>query len=434
LKIFSALAISLLALAATPSFAQALPYCNAGLRPDGFVDFSQLPTAPNGPTSAPLQVTLPVSGVPGLSVTLTIPTSTNNQAGPLYEVRGGTLFVATGSPLTMQFSSNVAGVSVLVSSEARGQNYTLGDAPNNTGVPASFGSSITTFTDGYSYFSTPLQEVGPVAGFTTTSIFGGPISDFSQAANVAGISNLRVQSLAANPATTVPTQGLQQWLRSESAGSQFQGFATEWPDQSGKGHDATAPTTPGQNGPDQIQQDGTNCRGAFAFANNSYFNFNLPINGWNQMTIFLVSKSTQDPPAGSFASTASAILWNENASWGNTFVAPYQKSVPFRFGTTQVNNEPSYTRPVTIGQDFTVTRAVHDGTTDSLYVDGIRVLSQGSKYPTLSGTTGAAYIGRGINNTYFNGEISEILIYDRVLTADETAAVEKYLRNKFGTN
>jgi hypothetical protein len=62
------------------------------------------------------------------------------------------------------------------------------------------------------------------------------------------------------------------------------------------------------------------------------------------------------------------------------------------------------------------------------------VLSQGNKSPTLSGTTGAGYIGRGINNTYFNGEISEILVYDRVLSADETAAVEKYLRNKFGTN
>jgi hypothetical protein len=39
----------------------------------------------------------------------------------------------------------------------------------------------------------------------------------------------------------------------------------------------------------------------------------------------------------------------------------------------------------------------------------------------------------GLNNTYFNGEISEILVYNRILTADETATVESYLRNKFGT-
>jgi hypothetical protein len=51
----------------------------------------------------------------------------------------------------------------------------------------------------------------------------------------------------------------------------------------------------------------------------------------------------------------------------------------------------------------------------------------------LNGTSGAGYIGRGLNNTYFNGEISEILVYNRILTADETATVESYLRNKFGT-
>ena len=51
----------------------------------------------------------------------------------------------------------------------------------------------------------------------------------------------------------------------------------------------------------------------------------------------------------------------------------------------------------------------------------------------MSGTSGDGYIGRGFNNTYFNGEINEILVYNRVLSADEAASVEKYLRNKFGT-
>ncbi len=341
--------------------------------------------------------------------------------------------MSPGSPLlTMQFSADVAGVSVLASSESRGQSFTLGDAPNNSDGPAGFANTAEQFTEAPNFFSTPLQQVRPTGGFTTTSISGGPLSDFVQP--FVGISNLRVQSLTANAAATVPTEGLQQWLRSESVEAQFAPDATEWPDQSGKGHNATAPTAPGQFGPVQIQQDGNNCRGAFAFGNNTYFNFNLPINGWNQMTIFLVGRSTQDPPAGSYASFASAILWNENAQWGNTFLTPYQNSIAFRFGTTQVNNQPAYSRPVTIGQDFTVTRAVHDGTTDSLYVDGIRVLSQGNKNPTLSGTTGAGYIGRGFNNTYFDGEISEILVYNRVLTANENATVEKYLRNKFGTN
>ena len=90
-------------------------------------------------------------------------------------------------------------------------------------------------------------------------------------------------------------------------------------------------------------------------------------------------------------------------------------------------------RPVTVGQDFTITRAVHNGSTDSLYVNGVLALSQGRKSSVLQGTTGAGYIGRGVNNTYFQGEINEILVYNRVLSADEAASGESYLRNKFAT-
>ena len=66
-------------------------------------------------------------------------------------------------------------------------------------------------------------------------------------------------------------------------------------------------------------------------------------------------------------------------------------------------------------------------------MNGLLALTQGSKSPVLAGTSGAGYIGRGLNNTTYNGEISEILVYNRVLSANEAASVESYLRNKFGT-
>jgi hypothetical protein len=97
------------------------------------------------------------------------------------------------------------------------------------------------------------------------------------------------------------------------------------------------------------------------------------------MTIFLVGESAVEPLSGSGPSTASAIFWNENASWGNTYVSPYQSSVSFRFGTTQAGNQPVYTRAVTVGQDLTITRAVHDGSSDSLYVNGLLALRQGTR-------------------------------------------------------
>jgi hypothetical protein len=51
----------------------------------------------------------------------------------------------------------------------------------------------------------------------------------------------------------------------------------------------------------------------------------------------------------------------------------------------------------------------------------------------LGGVTGEGTIGAGIGNTYFHGEISEVLVYDRVLSADEAVLVENYLARKYGT-
>jgi hypothetical protein len=436
------LVLFLLIFTSTITFAQVEPtFCNAGFLPDGYINFSAMPAAPNfpagaGSSSAPITVTLPVTGVTGLTVQVTIPALQALGGGiPVYTVNNGTLVLGgfpttDGGVLTLQFSSPVTGVGIVAEYAGRGSSYTLQADPSGGPAPPVFQTSVNSFTLAENFFSVSLQQVSLGAGFSTASVIttngdGGFSTPF--------FSNLRVQSAGASASymNLVPTQGLQQWLRSESAPSQFAGNVASWPDESGNARDATQ-TVPA-NQPSGVQQDGNACKSAFFFGGNQYFNFNLPIDGWNQMTIFLVGKSAVDPLSGSGPSAASAIFWNENASWGNTYVSPYQSSVSFRFGTTQAGNQPVYTRAVTVGQDFTLTRAVHDGSTDSLYVNGLLALSQGNKSAVLHGTTGAGYIGRGINNTYFNGEISEILVYNRVLSANEAASVESYLRNKFGT-
>jgi hypothetical protein len=421
----------------TITFAQFQTFCNNGLVPDGYVDFSAMPAAPNFPSgggpSAPITVTLPVTGVAGLSVQLTIPALQGEGGGQVYTVNRGTLTLGGGATsngllLSLQFSSPVTGVGLIAQSVGRSTNYTL-TTDANTETPPNFQNTVGNFTDVPNIYALPLQQVSLGAGFSTAYVTGS--NGNASGANV--ISNLRVQSASAYASSlkSVPTQGLQQWLRSESAPLPFAGGASIWPDESGNGHDATQ--TVQANKPFGIQADGNACQKGFNFFGNQFFNFNLPIDGWSQMTVFLIAKSAVDPLSDSWPSEASAIFWNENAFWGNTFVTPYQADVSFRFGTTQVNNQPIYTRRIAIGQDFTITRAVHNGSTDTLYVNGLLALSQGNKSSVLNGTTGAGYIGQGINNTFFNGEISEILVYNRVLSANETASVESYLRNKFGT-
>jgi hypothetical protein len=67
------------------AFAQGPPlqfstnFCPSGTQPDGYIDWSSLPTPPSinfGSPSEPVTATLPVQGVPDLTVTVTIPALT----------------------------------------------------------------------------------------------------------------------------------------------------------------------------------------------------------------------------------------------------------------------------------------------------------------------------------------------------------------------
>ncbi len=433
MKTFFASALLALVFAPAATFGQAEgTFCTAGIHPNGYIDFSLLPPAPAavpGKTSGPFTYTIPVTGISGLTVQITIPAGPSGEQA--YGAFGGTLALASPSAVVgFVFNKPVYGVSAIGQASGRQAGFSIasGQSSPTTNLPPVFSNSVGTFNTSINFYGQPLQQVNlfsTTGGFTTTFISAGA-TDYG----LPSITNVRVQSGSATSTTLVPRNGLEQWLSSDTITAPPT-QATIWPDSSGNGHDATQNVI--FNVPGAVAGDGNYCRPAYAFSNNGYFNFNLPINGWQQMTVFMVAKSYVDPPANYYASNGAAIFWVENANWGNTFVSPYQTSESFRFGTEQVGNQPVYARPATVGQDFTITRAVHDGATDTLYVNGLLALTQGSKSPVLAGTSGAGYIGRGLNNTTYNGEISEILVYNRVLSANEAASIESYLRNKFGT-
>ena len=427
---------AIVALAFTPAavFGQAAGglFCTAGIHPDAYVDFTQLPPPPAavpGQVQGPLTYTLPVTGIAGLTVQVTIPAGPEGQQA--YGVGEGQLALpGTNATVQLVFNKPVFGVSAIGNSYGRQSAFSISPDPTtNPDLPPAFLNSIATLNLPLYFYSQPLQQVNvspTIGGFTNTYIFASAPGYGS-----VSMSNVRVQSTSTDNTSLVPTNGLQQWLSSDMIVAPFEPGLGTWPDASGNHHDATQTNI--ANSPAPSQGDGNNCKPAYGFSGNQFFNFNLPIDGWQQMTIFLVAKPYINPPANSFASYSAAIFWVENAYWGNTFVSPYQTSENFRFGTKQVNNEPIYTRPATIGQDYTITRAVHNGSTDSLYVNGLLALSQAGKNPVLAGTSGAGFIGMGYNNTGYNGAISEILVYNRVLSSNEAAGVESYLRNKFGT-
>jgi FtsP/CotA-like multicopper oxidase with cupredoxin domain len=234
------------------------------------------------------------------------------------------------------------------------------------------------------------------------------------------------------PAPSVPLTGLSLWLKADAGLTMAGTGVSAWADQSGNNKNATQGTAGARptviagavNGLPALAFNGT---GQFMTVNN------MPVNGLTGMTLVLVSANTANRTGGPSQAETAAVFWNETAAWGTVYLSPFQTNVKFRFGTTQVNNWPSYTRPASIGSAFSRSVAVKNGTTDTLYVNGASVLSQGGKLGSVAATQTTLNVGRGYdNNTYFPGRIAEILVYGRALNATELAAIEAYLTGKYG--
>ena len=316
--------------------------------------------------------------------------------------------------------------------------------PNSlVGIPVSdteVSLSWTASTDNVGPVSYRVRRNGVVVGapssatFTDTGLAASTAYTYSVTAvdpsenESASTPLMIVNTLSAAP---VLPAGLSLWLRAD-AGLVTGGTAvSQWNDLSGNNRNATQGTVANQptrvgsvlNGLPVVRFDGAN----------DFLTFNMPVNGLTGMSIFLVAANTLDHSAGPTEAERAALFWNETVGWGTVYVSPFQSAVYARFGTTQTGNRLKYTRPTSVGSAFTMTETIKDGTTDSLYVNKVLVLSQGGKLTTLAGNQSMGNVGRGYNdNTYFRGDIAEAIVFGRALTIAERQSVEQYLDAKYG--
>lgn len=254
-----------------------------------------------------------------------------------------------------------------------------------------------------------------------------------RATNLAGDSAWCPVASATTPAQPpLPTTGLGLWLSADTGVALSGAYVTQWADLSGNGRNASQSAGSAQptrvpnaiNGLPVVRFDGAS----------DFLDFNYSINGLSGMTIFLVSCSASNPTLdpGSHSNSA-AIFWNETGSWGTVYLSPWQTQVSYRFGTGQTGNWPTYTRPSSIGSAYTITASQKDGAVDYLYVNGQLVNTDTS--PALSNIAlcrDTGNIGRGYNdNTYFQGDVAEVLVYSRALSQTELQSVQSYLQTKY---
>jgi hypothetical protein len=224
------------------------------------------------------------------------------------------------------------------------------------------------------------------------------------------------------------------WLKADTGVTLSGSAVTQWADQSGNVRNASQSTS--TNRP-LLVSNALNGKPAIRFdGGNDFLSFTYPINGLNGVTMFLVSAARDtDNPSGP---QNAAVYWPETSSWGATFLSAFQSKALARIGTGQTNTNLSYTRPANIGTAYTRTSVKHDGAngTDVLYVNGVAVQTATGRLSALNGIQNNGFLGQGLGststtNTYFNGDIVEVLVYSRALSEAERQQVEQYLQQKY---
>jgi hypothetical protein len=280
-----------------------------------------------------------------------------------------------------------------------------------------------------------VVDVGNVTNTIITNLTSGTTYYFAATAyNLASLESdfseeVSLTTSTPGPAAGVVTTNLVLWLKGDAGVTAAGANVAEWQDQSGHARHAAQPTvgnqpmlvSNGRNGMPVLRFDGVD----------DFLTFNLPVNGLSEMSLVLVCANSQSRDGGVANVQYAPLFWNESAGWGTVHLSPFQSSVKFRFGTTQANNLPQYTRPASVGSDFTITVAVKSGASEYLYVNGSMVLSQGGKLSSIAGCQDIGNLGRGYNNTFFPGDIAEVLVYARALTDAERSAVEQHLSSKY---
>ena len=212
-----------------------------------------------------------------------------------------------------------------------------------------------------------------------------------------------------------------------SSGASFSGDVATWIDKTGQGNDAfdTSAVKP------TYDATGINNLGSINFNGNSHFDTELGINAHDipNQTIFSVYTSNVENNPGSpwgednggydkFLLDANDTSFQENIAWGGGF----HRDNNLFDGTNTMVTTVSYQEDVADGSSVFV-----NGVSSSTFTSNFAAAPNRS--PDTSNSLEIGALGR--NNFQYDGSVTEMIIYDRALSAAEREDVEAYLMGKW---
>jgi tetratricopeptide (TPR) repeat protein len=213
----------------------------------------------------------------------------------------------------------------------------------------------------------------------------------------------------------MPTTGLQLWLRSDAGTFVTGGRVVRWLDQSGQGRNA-AMSNPSRR--PSFVAAALNGLPVVRFQGKQSLAFDKLVDPAS-FSVFVVGKNNQR------LETFSMILGPGGNSPNNQLRWENGSEVLF-VGTG--NDLPSTRSSIGDTRVYHALSATYDRTTMSVYRDGKRTSSH--RFQT-TGPWALASLGSYYSSEFMDGELAEVIVYDRVLPEGERKFVNRYLRDKY---
>ena len=212
-----------------------------------------------------------------------------------------------------------------------------------------------------------------------------------------------------------PDAGRHLWLRADTGVTTSGGRVARWLDQSGNGRNASMSTRARQ---PQYDTDALNGQPILRFAGAQSMNLDNVIE-LDSFSIFVVGKNN--------ASSSFSMILGPGGSSPNNQLRWEDGSHALFVGTG--NSLPTITSRIGDTRVYHALSATYDKATMAVYRDGNGTSSQRfvTRGPWILASLGSYY-----SQHFMNGDLAEILVYDRALSESERQAVNAYLRTRYG--
>lgn len=221
---------------------------------------------------------------------------------------------------------------------------------------------------------------------------------------------------------SIPQAGLHLWLAASDLQLSQGATVQQWPDKSGRQNNATQATLSKR--PIYSGFSGPNDDPAVSFATGQYLDLPAFMAGKQAGEIFTVLRSGGDP----LTDVGSNVPYSFGNTGDDTTYPNAAGVIVESFG--QDNGQNTADPASSLVDAFHIYNAAVTPSNLSAWLDGAALSSAALAFNF--GFTSPHYIGRGaLVTSYFGGEICEIIVYDRVLSAAERSQVVQYLSDKY---